>query len=72
MVDVRDMTSLKADEIALNRYGREFYDLPKSEQFKVWHEAEAAVRDEIATEADAIFDAIKEGVRPIARLFRRK
>ena len=72
MFDVKDMTTLKADEIALKRYGREFYDLPRSEQFKVWHEAEAAVRDEIASEADAIFDAIKEGTRPIARLFRRR
>jgi len=72
MFDVKEMTRLKADEIAEQRYGVEFDYLPKDQQFKVWFEAEAAVRDEIATEADAIFDAIKEGTRPIARLFRRK
>ncbi|GAI24463.1 unnamed protein product [marine sediment metagenome] len=71
MFDVKDMTTLKADEIADQRYGREFYDLPKDQQFKVWHEAEAFVRDQIATEADALVDAIKEGARPIAKLFRR-
>jgi len=72
MFDVKDMTQTRADEIAEQRYGRDFYELPKQVQFKVWHEAEAAVRDEIATEADAIFDAIKEGMRPTARLFRKK
>lgn len=72
MFDVKDMTQTRADEIADQRYGREFNELPKQVKFQVWHEAEAEVRDQIATEADAIYDAIREGVRPIARLLRRK
>lgn len=72
MFDVKDMTSSKADHIAEERYGREFQDLPQNIKFQVWHEAEAFVRDQIATEADAIYDAIRERVKPIARHFRRR
>lgn len=72
MFDVRDMTSSKADEIAEKKYGREFQDLPQHIKFQVWHEAEAFVRDEIASTADAIYDAIREKTKPVVGFFRRK
>ena len=72
MFDVEEMTSLKADHIAEEKYGREFNDLPQNIQFQVWYEAEASVRDEIATEADAIYDAIREKTKPVVSFFRRR
>ncbi len=58
--DLEEITSNKADEIAEQRYGREFSDLPASEQIDVWMEAENKVKDQLATENDAIYDQIKE------------
>ena len=60
MPDIKERTCNKAEEIAEQRYGREFNDLPASEQMKVWMEAENDVVNDIACEADMLFDRMKE------------
>ncbi len=59
--DLEEMTSNKADEIAEQRYGREFSELPTSLQMQVWMDAEREVVDKIADQNDAIYDRMKEG-----------
>ena len=58
--DLEEITSNKADEIAKQRYGREFSDLPASLQMQVWVEAEKEVADYFACQNDAIYDRMKE------------
>ena len=60
MRDLEEITSNKADEIAEQRYGREFNDLPASLQMKVWMEAEQEAHDYFACQADAIYDRKRE------------
>jgi len=58
--DLEEITSNKADEIAQQRYGREFGDLPASLQMQVWMDAEREAADYFASQADAIYDRMKE------------
>lgn len=58
--DFEEITSDKADEIAKQRYGREFSDLPASLQMRVWMEAEQEAYDYFACQADAIYDRMME------------
>ena len=58
--DLEEITSNKANEIAEQRYGREFSDLPASLQMLVWMDAEKEVADEIADQGDAIYERIRE------------
>jgi len=58
--DLEQRISEKADEIAEQRYGRDFGDLPASLQMQVWMEAEEIVKDKMADECDAIYDRMKE------------
>ena len=58
--DLEELTSNKADEIAEERYGMPFSDLPKLQQHDVWFEAESIVKDKLADQADAIYDRIRE------------
>ena len=58
--DLEERTINKADEIAEQRYGREFSDLPASVQMTVWMDAEKEVADEIATQTDFIYDQMRE------------
>jgi len=58
--DLEEITSNKAEEIAQQRYGREFGDLPASLQMQVWMEAEQEAADYFASQADAIHDRMKE------------
>ena len=58
--DLEERTINKADEIAEQRYGREFGDLPASLQMKVWMEAEQEAHDYFACQADAIYDRMRE------------
>ena len=51
MPDIEEMTTNKAEEIAEQRYGREFNDLPSSLQMQVWMEAEQQVADDLPTQA---------------------
>jgi len=58
--DLEEMTSNKADEIAEQRYGREFSELPAPLQMQVWMEAEREVADKIATQNDLTYDRMRE------------
>ena len=58
--DLEEMTSNKADEIAEQRYGRPFSELPNSLQMQVWMDAEREVVDKIATQNDFIYDRMRE------------
>jgi len=58
--DLEEITSDKAEEIAEKRYGREFGDLPVSLQIEVWIDAEREAADYFATQADGIYDRIRE------------
>ncbi len=42
--DLEDVTCEKAEDIAEKRYGREFGQLPASQQMQVWMEAEEEAR----------------------------
>ena len=67
--DLEERTSNKADEIAEQRYGRPFSELPNSIQMTTWREAEDMVKDQLATEGDAIYDRMKEeGFKTIGRI----
>ena len=58
--DLEEITSEKAEELAKQRYGREFGDLPASLQMQVWMDAEREAYDYFADQADAIYDRMKE------------
>ena len=60
MPDLKDMIATKAEELAEQRYGREFNDLPASLQMQTWMEAEQEAADYFACQADAIYDRMKE------------
>jgi len=58
--DLKDMVATKAEELAEQRYGREFNDLPPSLQMRVWMDAEQEAHNYFACQADAIYDQMKE------------
>jgi len=60
MQDIKDATQTEADQIAEQRYGREFYDLPKPLQFEVWCEAENIIREKQAAEVDNAYERLRE------------
>ena len=74
--DREEMTSEKADELAEQRCGQEFSELPSWMQMNIWLDAEREVVDYFAGEADAVYDRMKEeqlfgggnGHRPEAEL----
>ena len=57
---VKRMVEEKAEEIAGQRYGREFNDLSPQIQYQVWTEAEHVVADDLAAQADLRRDGQKE------------
>ena len=59
MPDLEEMTTTKAEEIAEQRYGREFNSLPPSLQYQVWSEAEKAILDKLAAQDDHHQDKLK-------------
>ena len=67
MMDKEERTCNKAEALAEERYGREFHDLPASLQMLVWMDAEREAADDLACQADAIYDRIRED-----GLFHRK
>jgi len=60
MRDIGEATQTEAEEIAEQRYGREFDDLPNHIQHEVWCEAESIVRDKVADQADAIYERMRD------------
>ena len=59
--DLEELTSNKADEIAQQRCGREFGDLPPTLQMQVWMDAEHEAEDYFRTQDDGIYERIREG-----------
>ncbi len=60
MRDIKDANQTEANEIAEQRYGREFDELPKPIQRDVWCEAESIVRDKLADQADLQYERMRE------------
>lgn len=59
--DLEQRTCEKAEELAEQRHGRDFSDLPNHVQMQVWMDAEHLVADEMADEIDHLYDQMKEG-----------
>ena len=58
--DLEEITSEKAEEIAEQRYGREFGSLPASLQMRVWMEAEQEAAEYFRTQEDGLYEQIRE------------
>ena len=59
MRDLKYSYSVKADEIAYERYGMDFYDLTDDQQMEVWGEAEQEVIDDQISDAENILDEMR-------------
>jgi formyltetrahydrofolate synthetase len=53
MGKMKELISNKAEEIALEKYGSEFYELTQEAQDEVWKLAEQEASDYLASLADA-------------------
>ena len=62
--ELEDRIINKAEELAEERCGREFGDLPPSLQQQIWMDAEEAVQSDEQTQADGLYEQMRE-----ARLF---
>ena len=71
MLDIEEATQNKAEELAEQRYGREFNDLPQSLQYKVWQDAEIAVQEALNERAEALLDGQRETHWDELELMRR-
>jgi len=60
MPDLEEMVCEKAEELAQQRTGREFSDLPANIQMSIWMDAEQEAADYFACQADAIYDRMME------------
>jgi hypothetical protein len=52
---------MRAEEIAQDRYGKDFYDLPSALQDEVFSEGMDTVADRLADRADYLRKAEREG-----------
>ena len=59
-MDLKEMYCERADELAEQIYGKEFYDLPDDIQDKVWLMAERGVVEDCADYADFLRDKSKD------------
>ena len=60
MKDLKEMYMDRADELAMMIYDKEFYDLTKEQQGKLWVVAESHVVNEMVDRADCLRKAEKE------------
>lgn len=60
MRDIKAATQTEAEEIAEQRYGREFDELPEPIQHDVWCEAENRVQEKLADQADLRYERMRE------------
>ena len=58
--DLEERTSEKADELAEERCGRPFSDLPASLQMQVWMDAEEEAKNDLASQDDFLYDQMRE------------
>ena len=63
--DLEERTSEKAEEMAEQRCGRPFGELPASLQMTVWMDAQQEAIEELANQADFRYDQMREkGYQP--------
>lgn len=60
MMEYKEWLQNRADEIAEEKYGKDFYDLPDDLQYAVYTAAEDDYRGMAADRADAMLDETKE------------
>ena len=58
--DMKDWIQTRADELSLERFGKEFHTLIDAFQAEVWKQAEQDYVDYVAGMADAARDSLKE------------
>jgi len=63
--DYKDWISNKADEIAEERFGDEYYKLTEEQQMEVWQSAEEAYKDHYADLIDAAYERGREANLPL-------
>ena len=61
-MDLREMYIERADELAMQIYDKEFYDLTEKQQDKLWVAAELDVVNGIADHADNLRKTEKERI----------
>ena len=61
-MDLKEMYCERSEELAMEIYDKEFYDLTQDQQIEVWQKAERDVVDGIADHADNLKKASKEGI----------
>lgn len=59
--DYKYAMQMRAEEIAEEEYGMDFYDLPEHIQTKVFREAEEGHFDDMAHRADMMRDSLRDG-----------
>jgi len=59
MGKMKELITNKANEIALERYDKEFYELSAEQQDEVWKLAEQAGQDWLADQIDKARDEVK-------------
>ena len=60
MIDHKDWTQNRADNIAIEQYGRDFYELDGDDQVAVYEQAEEDYKDWYSSKIDAIYERAKE------------
>jgi len=63
MGSMKEVICNKADDIALEKYGHWFHELPKVQQDEVWKLAEEAGTDYLASQIDAERERRKYGAK---------
>lgn len=65
-MDLKGMYQERADEIADERFGKDFYELDEESQYLIYNEAMVWVNEELICSADSLRDELwlrqKEGV----------
>ena len=61
MMDLKEMYQERAEEISMEKYDCEFYDLSQERQLDVYLQAERGVVDEVVDHADNLRKSQKEG-----------
>lgn len=61
-MDLKEMYMNRADELADELYGKEFYELTESQRDTLYAQAEQDVVDGVADHADMLRKAQKEGI----------
>ena len=59
MIDIKEQYSIRAEELAYERFGKEFYDLTDEQQLKVYGDAEQDVWDDLMTDAENQLDEMR-------------